>query len=476
LSSHAPVPEQSPKRRERSFGFVTTCVSVIALAACAGQGIPNTPATTPALVGPSLSKAQNTVDSHSFSAAAGKQLNSDADYEKYIDPQIVGADRKKALRFMKMMPANWRGDFTYVYANHKVLSNRLSVARGIVFHKIHLPSTKVRPNVISPNFIPPLNDSTGPFIREYSTSGGSAMMGFATIGCNNTDLNPGDGAFMYGGVFASNGQNYDAGLEWFNDQKINPFTTPYQNDGWSNPGTAYHCDQHIAVFTGVLGGNTAVIITGIPDEDPTQVQLPPSMVHLTSPAWNFFPLPSNAWNNCSGCVAKRMTTIALGRNNEYGSDTSCFGGCNGTTTNWWDQIVMGQLISPCNQTPNVSFECTIQYLTDGSWYGGIQNETETGAATYHNETVNQYEEGIDLWETSPLKKSGPFHHYATPGPLPTPSIMPCSAPYQGSGNATSPNALCTPCPDITGPGCPQAQPSNSSTGAARRVVKHGSEE
>lgn len=446
----------------RRLRVLISSASIFAFVACAGHGasnmlsLPNTAAYAPNMV------RERSVDPHSFRAALGKRLVTDADYEKYIDPQIIGSDRKKALRFLKMMPPNQRGDFAFVDSNHKVLSNRVNVAKAIVFKKFDLRSGRVVTDGVSPNFTPPLNDSTGPFIREYSTSGGSAMMGFATVTCGNTNLNPGDGAYMYGGVFAADGQNYDAGLEWYNDNRIVAFITPYQSSGWTNQSATYGCNNHIAVFTGVLAGVTGVIITGIPDEDPTQNQLPPSMVNLTNAAWNFFPMPGNDWKNCSGCVAKRMTTIALGGGNQYGSDTSCFGGCNGYTTNWWDQIVMGQLTDPCQQNPGQNVECTIQYLTDGSWFGGMQNETQTGAATYHSpqDTVNQFQEGINLSASygpgkKDLKKSGNWHNYASPTPSPIPSPSPCGNIVPVNGSKLRPEACPSPC--VIGGACPQSR-------------------
>jgi len=59
-------------------------------------------------------------------------LFSDSDYGAFVDPQVQGDDRRLAIKFLKLMPINKRGDFTYV-DGLRVLSNRVDVARGLQF-------------------------------------------------------------------------------------------------------------------------------------------------------------------------------------------------------------------------------------------------------------------------------------------------------------------------------------------------------
>ena len=129
-----------------------------------------------------------------FSEATDLPLTSDADYERYIDPQVTGSDRRQAMHFMKLMPPNWRGDFVYVDKNNKILSNRIAVKRSV---QLTVRRSKARPRTRFGD--PPIDDSTGPFVRQFSVPGVTASYGYATEYCNNTSLNPGDAGDMYSG-------------------------------------------------------------------------------------------------------------------------------------------------------------------------------------------------------------------------------------------------------------------------------------
>ncbi|HTD34223.1 MAG TPA: hypothetical protein VK665_11215, partial [Candidatus Elarobacter sp.] len=59
----------------------------------------------------------------SFNDAVGLDL-ADADYGKFVDPRVQGADRARALKFLRLMPKNMRGDFVYIDNSGRILSNR----------------------------------------------------------------------------------------------------------------------------------------------------------------------------------------------------------------------------------------------------------------------------------------------------------------------------------------------------------------
>ena len=293
------------------------------------------------------------------------------------------------------------------------------------------------------------------------------------------------------GIFASDLSNIDAGLATPKNDLSGSTLNAYINvkgayvfTGWTNLSQTYYCGDHIAVFFGILDANTGVLIVGIPDEDPTQQQLPPTLIHLDPASWNFFALNSREWYHpgtwqgnptiCDNCVTKRMTSIAFGSGHDYNNDTSCFGACNGTTTNWWDQEVMGQLIQPCDQVPQKSAECTIQYFTDGRWNGGGIQEEPAGIAQSYSPsgTVNQFQEGISLTfygsHGKHIQQSGPWHKYATPSPGPTFSPPPhCGGSMLPNGQSVSPGIIC-PCPQIISTPCPQFGPSDSREPARSR--------
>lgn len=409
------------------------------------MSVPITPlSTSPQQLAPNTNPRSSV--SPSFALAVGKVLITDADYATYIDPQITGPDRTLAIHFMRLMPANMRGDFVYVSGPGRVLSNHRAFAA-----KIHFA---VRQGSQNGSRVPRQFDAaypcpasvTGPYIRQCSAEGVTAAYGYVTPYCGNTLLQSGDAGELYLGGFGNSGGGIDAGLAYNSDNYINPYVRTsnagYIYSGWTNEGVAYQCGQHLGMMYGILNSQTAVFMTGIPDEDPTQFYLPPSLVNLSNAAWNFFVPPSDfnnpgTWHGnptpCTNCTAKRMTSIAFGNGNDLGNDTSCFGACSGAGTIEWDQVVMGQLIQPCSQNPGNSATCTIQYFPDGSWEGLIQQypSAYVSGVYYQAGNYNQFVEGINLGSAFQLRKKKvtqglPFHAYRTPPPKPPPcqGLMP----------------------------------------------------
>jgi hypothetical protein len=236
-------------------------------------------------------------------------------------------------------------------------------------------------------------------------------MAYATVPCD-INLTSGDSGYMYFNAYSatSSGSLEDAGL-WVQPGHSPAYSIPFVNLGpsrggywyynWTDEQYQYSCGTPVGMFYGTQVHGNAHLMVGIPDYDPTRYSLPPQSSTWHHGAWTFWPpnaqietstSPVGSWEGmatpCSTCFVARMTTISPGTT--YG-DTSCFGLCGGESSipdARWDQIVMGQIINPCNGS-NVSYTCTIEYPTDGSWYGSVDVGAGGG------------QPGFAKWSTSP---------------------------------------------------------------------------
>jgi hypothetical protein len=413
---------------------------------------------TPALV-------SNGGNLHSFSDAVNLPLATDDDFGRFVDPQIVGSDRQKALFFLKLMPANKRGDFVYVSSSGSILSNRASFARGIKFRStssVTLPHTapkqtnESRVGLVRPLSYPPTTGTGGAFIRTYSQQGENALYGYAVAPCDvNLPGSPGSGdsGNMYFNAYDSNGNDViDAGLGANNtsqvafgtsgpQQTLTVFTNPANpaGSGWVNQNQLFACVVAVGIMFGSLPSPNqqySMIAVGITPYDPAQFTLPPSTTTWSNAAWNFYDTPaaltigSGTWNgipsNCSGCSVARMTTIAQRVGFTY--DGSCFGYCSGGADAYWYETVGGELVPTC-QNSGSSFSCTIEYQSSGSWSGGTVEYPSNGYAIGFSATNDQYAAtGINLsplYNTSQSLRSLP----ASLPQAPTTVCSPDSAGY-----------------------------------------------
>jgi hypothetical protein len=268
-------------------------------------------------------------------------------------------------------------------------------------------------NMVEPMSYPPSSfPGSGPYIRNYSVRGVNAALGYASPKCSDVFLAAGDGANIYfGGIGRediTNDNAIDAGLQFNSDTSIQPFVklsnSGYWHQGWTQEGRHYTCQQSIGIMYGILDGIHSVLMTGVPNYSPRQYEIPPLSSTWTQGAWTFFNTPlafnqQGVWNGyntmCTSCMTKRMVSIS--QPYDRFSDSSCFQGCFGRISMRWDQVVMGQLIQPCNQNPNVSATCTIQFFTDNRWYGGIQQYPDHGAGIFYADTdVHNGYEGLNL--------------------------------------------------------------------------------
>ena len=372
---------------------------------------------------------------HSFSDAVNLPLEHDRDFDRFVDPNVRGADRELAIYFMKLMPANKRGDFVYVDPHGRVLSNRLSVAQSVAFGHVNLrrstPTSGHETKIARRGFsktsnrdnFPPNSSYQGADIRYYSQQGVNALYGYATPPCDvnlpGTPGQGGDAGYMYFNAYSASsaGSLVDAGVgdhitSQYGTNGVVPFVSVYGSGfnnpaggQWTNSSTFYPCNVPLGMMYGTLPNQgMTMIAVGTPTFDPSQLMLPPTTTTWTTASWNFFNTPSGlngptgTWNNipsnCTTCSVAEMFSLATNNTN----DGSCYGSCNGSPDGFWNEVVGGELIAPCSQVVQQSFQCTIEYETDGNggatWASG---ENDTANGIYYSE-ANQQDavDGINL--------------------------------------------------------------------------------
>lgn len=359
----------------------------------------------------------------SFSEADNVKLTLDADFGRFVDPQITGRYRSLAISLLRYMPVNLRGDFIYIMPNGSILSNRMGlafaarripapIAQALRRNKYAKAMQSTRDSRVSksrmlgekPLAYPPTGGTGGAYIRTYSTQNINAAYGYVYPPCD-VSLQSGESGNAYFNAYDSNGGDVvDAGIGTSIDAAttgnalsvafVNIGNGNYYNYGWTNHSQTYSCGTPVGIMYGTLPSpnqNTSALLTGVPDYDPTQMILPPATATWTPASWTFFPTNSallvnpDSWNgiasNCSGCSVGRMVTIAQPPNTaNVVYDNSCYGNCNtsGYGDVYWYESVMGQLVAPCQNYTSTA-ECTIQYTS--SWSGGV-NDTGIGIAYY----------------------------------------------------------------------------------------------
>ncbi len=424
---------------------------------------------------------------HSFSDAKGLALKTDADYANFVDPEVVGTDRLLAIALLKFMPPGMRGDFIYVSKSGRVLSNRIALESRIRFQASSssinpAPLANLGGRSVRPMAYPPTGGSGGPYIRYYSYQGVNAAYGYASFPCDSVYNNSGgahpDDGNMYFNAYDANGNDVlDAGVAQGsfpdNSQTESAFVNLgggnyfYQNwngyTGWTNESQTWQCGippfgTPLGIMYGTLPAslssgsqNLSFLGVGVPDYDPTQMQLPPSSSSWSHAAWTFFDTPpgllgsAGTWNGipspCMFCSVGRMLTIAQ---STPASDGSCFGACSGTPTARWDQVVMGEIIAPCAQNSGSppSATCTIEYQSNGAWQNGANDSCD---GTFYSEYNQQNAlEGINLNYTGGCQATttsqGQFK-----SPLPIAPSSPCTADSYGYCSVVNSTAISGVC-------------------------------
>ncbi len=421
----------------RSVSFCLGLGAAVTLNACSGAhsaALPSTAVSAPKSLLPPLQLHKKLGfksrggEMESFSDAVGLILPTDQQLDKFIDPEVTGHDRIQSLEFMRMMPANKRGDFVYVNREGKVLSNRVALAQKVRFYQdgdSHLPLTVARYRqgaTRTTRAYPPIGGSGGPYIRHYSAQGVNAAIGYAAFPCD-TALQGGDSAFMYFNSYTANpgGSITDAGLTTAaafgnRPQPFIKFFDELRNRyyGWSSSDNIrWPCNTSVGMLYGTIyGTGKSVLMVGIPQYDPRKYRIPPNNVQWVMGIWNFFDTSPYLTNGpgivqgqsspCTGCSVAKMFTISPGTDpNAH----SCFGLCSTypTPNGRWDQVFMGQLLRPCQATSSTTATCGIAFYDNNQWFGGTDvgdggtaQYGVIGGAAWSASDINYGLEGIEL--------------------------------------------------------------------------------
>jgi hypothetical protein len=425
---YSPISEYCASRKDYTVKRLTAFLpSLVFLVACSAhnsavpptQSVPEgavTPTGAPNATDPNLrvptaddALASNGGKLHSFAQAQNLLLQTDADYGRFVDSSIVGAARKQAIKFLEFMPPGMRGDYVYIGDGGLVTSNRSDLPAMVKSVKSNLPLTSTVADASSrksPMEYPPTSGGGGPFIRVYSSQGINAAFGIADPPCDvNLNQNNHDSGNMYFNAWSPNitGSVTDAGIgadEYpssdTTESDVFPFVnssgtwdpSQYSSQGFVNETNHWQCNTQLVILYGTLASpwqDVSVLVVGPPTYNPMQYQLPQATVTLTNPAWTFFVTP--VWlrsdggegitsgtyqgipTNCTGCTVAMMYSIG----EQYGPDGSCYGMCGTAGDAAWNEVVMGQLVSPCGSgslTSNsfgLSNPCTIQFAVPNSW-------------------------------------------------------------------------------------------------------------
>jgi hypothetical protein len=241
--------------RLRTVSMLLSCsIVLLAFAACSGNANTGTlvPQISQARGGPGV-RLSSSSSPESFASLVGKDIT-DTDIERFIDKEIVGADREFAKKLMRSMPKNARGDFVYISQSGTILSNRLVIRDSFVREDLHLPNDP-RPFAKQPDsYPPPPTCCMGPYIREYSQVGVTATTAYVFVPCGDSIFNSGDEGVLYSGGFGESTSAIDAGLQYNNDLSIQPFifTNYPPNASWANQSQHYQCNTHLLFAFGPL--------------------------------------------------------------------------------------------------------------------------------------------------------------------------------------------------------------------------------
>lgn len=383
-------------------------------------------------------------DPSSFASLVGKAIGV-SDVDRFIDPSVTGADRKLAEQLMWSMPLDKRGDFVYIRKDGTILSNRPEFARGVAHENYTLPADLAPASRKTDSLVPsPGADiGTGPYFREQSQNGLTALLATVTLECDDEALAVdkygfADNGFAYSGGSGYNGSSVDAGLQYNPDGGIQPFISYTAGAQWTNQSQHYYCNSTttgnygtIGIFFGEMpSGNMMFLATGLPENPPSQSSAWPSTTNWDDSAWVYFDTPGDWYEPgtdavgqptvCYGCTVKRITSIGQKGGEDFW-DNSCFGGC-GLAPYYagvhWGSVKMGQIINPCPVQPGASSTtCTIQGYDDGRWFGSLVDfaGNNSTALQYTDEETTYASEGINL---------DPPAATPTPSPRPSPTINP----------------------------------------------------
>jgi hypothetical protein len=322
-----------------------------------------------------------------FGQAKNLHLQSDADFERYIDARVRGRDRAIVLMLMKDIPADMRSNFTEqfdgtFYSNlypwmieARTRRPDIAISSGL----FERPDGTVYPQ--SPNFdfvrerVTPLESTageiaaatpvacsgsgcdTGPFVRIVSPLGFGGVRGYMQephCGPSGVKLAANEAGFNYFGAISPVGVRYEGGLQInykgpklpADDPTVNlyirasDYTPPHGNKGdeFEVPGSGglFTChdpansndpDRYVLVLTGLLSDKR-----GMHYSITAQEYLSTGATHGKSVMFVTASLPtSSQWSDpCAKCAVFRVFSIAQSpkfftfRNNDVHEMTELF--------------------------------------------------------------------------------------------------------------------------------------------------------
>lgn len=367
----------------------------------------------------------------SFASMTGKDLHL-ADIDRFIDPSVTGEDKTLAEKLLASQPKNIRGDFVYIRKDGSMLSNRPALIQQLKRESFTLPgepaTSSIRPQSITPSQGADIGN--GPYIRELSLPGLTALIATVTLVCNDEALaidplsgRP-DTGYAYSGGTGVDGSGVDAGLQYNPDGSIQPFISYSVGAQWTAQYQRYYCDTQAPGNYGTLGifygemtsGNMLFLATGVPENPPSQTSEWPNGYtgNWDDSAYVYFDTPGNWYQPgtdavgqptvCASCTVKRITSIAQIPPEDF-FDGSCFGACTEDPTSGyyaglhWGSIVMGQIGNPCPVDPGASSTtCWIYGYEDGRWFGSLVDFSGSNSGAIHiaDDETTYASEGIDL--------------------------------------------------------------------------------
>jgi len=347
-----------------------------------------------------------------FNAAVNADLESDSDFDQYIDASITGDDRVLARRLMRLMPPSMRGDFIY-YDGRRVVSNNAA----LIPHAFDLASLTNKPaatettpqktfssalsgqrrTVQSVGSCSPPDPyaGSGPYVRMVSNCGFSGSFTIVNLPCGDTNLVNNDYGYMYLELRDQASNLYEAGLlvpsYSGGETQINPYLSSSTGLSLTNASERYSCGNNLAVMSGLIpvAGATnpmfMAVLGTVSNWSPSLAFTPTYTVTENDAAWVFTLDPKIAATPgndpdgvptaCTGCSITKVTSIGqLGGDSADGSE---FGvDLLGDPSIFWEDIRFGEWLAGSNSTLS-----TLEYsIFSSTWYAGQENYPNANAA------------------------------------------------------------------------------------------------
>lgn len=319
----------------------------------------------------------------------------DGDIDRHIDATMPPDDRAVIRKIMLRLAPTQRQNVIYYALNGRIYSNRLELlAYAKDYHRI--PGTRNQyltehGSVAMQEFgpkptdfslgaspilgTPPGNGNSGPFRRVYSRPGYSVSNASVYVPCYNYNIHVGNSGNVYTGGWSNYGAAADAGFE------LNTFGGYYTafmlTSSWKASNIRFGCGQNLGMTFFVL--------------DPGDLELAASGYDIYGTygtATIVSQVPSNeGWTiQGTGCVLKRMTTIAQRSQNFYdgeyyvvNSNLQPLAYWSNATLEYYSNAYQQYILVGWNQTSTGGFQdwpadqskIRVIYVNQGTEYDGI---------------------------------------------------------------------------------------------------------